>query len=34
MTTVGATYPLAEAAEAQQASDAGHNRGKLVLTVN
>lgn len=34
VTTVGATYPLAEAAQAQQASDAGHNRGKLVLTVN
>jgi NADPH:quinone reductase-like Zn-dependent oxidoreductase len=33
VTTVGATYPLAEAARAQQASDAGHNRGKLVLTV-
>ncbi|MER7177179.1 NADP-dependent oxidoreductase [Streptomyces mesophilus] len=32
VTTVRA-YPLAEAAEAQQASDAGHVRGKLVLTV-
>ncbi|MDQ1041191.1 NADPH:quinone reductase-like Zn-dependent oxidoreductase [Streptomyces sp. V3I8] len=31
--TVGAAYPLAAAAEAQQASDAGHSRGKLVLTV-
>ncbi|CAM5644084.1 NADP-dependent oxidoreductase OS=Streptomyces tendae OX=1932 GN=F3L20_09400 PE=4 SV=1 [Streptomyces tendae] len=34
VTTVGATYPLARAAQAQQASDAGHNRGKIVLTVN
>jgi NADPH:quinone reductase-like Zn-dependent oxidoreductase len=34
VTTLGATYPLAEAARAQQASDAGHNRGKLVLTVD
>ncbi|MER6689884.1 zinc-binding dehydrogenase [Streptomyces minutiscleroticus] len=34
MTTISATYPLAEAARAQQASDAGHNRGKIVLTVN
>ncbi|GJF34142.1 NADPH:quinone reductase [Kitasatospora sp. NE20-6] len=34
VTTVGATYPLAEAAEAQQASDRGHNRGKIVLTVD
>ncbi|WAP53666.1 NADP-dependent oxidoreductase [Streptomyces sp. S465] len=33
VTTVGATYPLGEAAEAQRASDAGHGRGKLVLTV-
>ncbi|MFF7331678.1 alcohol dehydrogenase catalytic domain-containing protein [Streptomyces sp. NPDC008150] len=33
VTTVGATYPLAEAAKAQQASDGGHNRGKIVLTV-
>ncbi|MFD6292385.1 NADP-dependent oxidoreductase [Streptomyces sp. NPDC060205] len=31
--TVGATYPLADAAKAQQTSDAGHGRGKLVLTV-
>ncbi|MGP4049631.1 NADP-dependent oxidoreductase [Streptomyces sp. 2A115] len=31
--TVGATYPLTDAAKAQQASDAGHSRGKLVLTV-
>ncbi|GGY00799.1 NADPH:quinone reductase [Streptomyces minutiscleroticus] len=34
VTTISATYPLAEAAKAQQASDAGHNRGKIVLTVN
>ncbi|WP_326807628.1 NADP-dependent oxidoreductase [Streptomyces sp. NBC_01775] len=34
VTTLSATYPLAEAAKAQQASDAGHNRGKLVLIVN
>jgi NADPH:quinone reductase-like Zn-dependent oxidoreductase len=33
ITTVAATYPLAEAAAAQRASDAGHVRGKLVLTV-
>ncbi|WP_320779924.1 NADP-dependent oxidoreductase [Streptomyces sp. CRN 30] len=33
VTTVGAAYPLSEAAEAQRVSDAGHNRGKLVLTV-
>ncbi|MFI6486226.1 NADP-dependent oxidoreductase [Streptomyces sp. NPDC050564] len=33
VTTVAATYPLAEAATAQQISDAGHVRGKLVLTV-
>ncbi|OON77020.1 NADP-dependent oxidoreductase [Streptomyces tsukubensis] len=32
--TVGATHPLADAAQAQQASDAGHSRGKLVLTVD
>ncbi|MGW3943697.1 NADP-dependent oxidoreductase [Streptomyces phaeochromogenes] len=32
--TVGATYPLTDAAKAQQASDAGHSRGKLVLTVD
>ncbi|WP_221348371.1 NADP-dependent oxidoreductase [Streptomyces beigongshangae] len=32
--TVGATYPLAEAATAQQVSDSGHGRGKLVLTVD
>jgi NADPH:quinone reductase-like Zn-dependent oxidoreductase len=30
---VGASYPLAEAAEAQRVSEAGHGRGKLVLTV-
>ncbi|MBM7439334.1 NADP-dependent oxidoreductase [Streptomyces sp. HB132] len=34
VTTLSATYPLAEAAKAQQASDAGHSRGKIVLTVN
>ncbi|MEU9064586.1 NADP-dependent oxidoreductase [Streptomyces sp. NPDC048430] len=34
VTTLSATYPLAQAALAQQASDAGHNRGKIVLTVN
>lgn len=34
VTTVGATYPLADAAKAQQVSDAGHGRGKLVLTVD
>jgi NADPH:quinone reductase-like Zn-dependent oxidoreductase len=34
VTTVGAIHPLAQAAQAQQASDAGHSRGKLVLTVN
>ncbi|MFJ7999221.1 NADP-dependent oxidoreductase [Streptomyces sp. NPDC096310] len=34
VTTLSATYPLAQAAQAQQASDAGHNRGKIVLTVN
>ncbi|MBP0461253.1 NADP-dependent oxidoreductase [Streptomyces montanisoli] len=33
-TTVGATHPLADAARAQQASDAGHSRGKLVITVD
>ncbi|NSL43327.1 NADP-dependent oxidoreductase [Streptomyces sp. 8P21H-1] len=32
--TVGATYPLADAATAQQVSDSGHGRGKLVLTVS
>jgi NADPH:quinone reductase-like Zn-dependent oxidoreductase len=31
---IGATYPLAEAVEAQRASEAGHGRGKLVLTVD
>jgi NADPH:quinone reductase-like Zn-dependent oxidoreductase len=30
---IGATYPLAEAAEAQRATEGGHGRGKLVLTV-
>ncbi|MFH8984320.1 NADP-dependent oxidoreductase [Streptomyces varsoviensis] len=33
VTAVGTTYPLADAAKAQQASDAGHSRGKIVLTV-
>jgi NADPH:quinone reductase-like Zn-dependent oxidoreductase len=33
VTTVGATYPLARAAAAQDVSDRGHVRGKLVLTV-
>jgi NADPH:quinone reductase-like Zn-dependent oxidoreductase len=33
VTTVAATYPLAEAAAAQQVSDGGHVRGKLVVTV-
>ena len=32
--TLGARHPLAEAAKAQQASDSGHSRGKLVLTVD
>jgi NADPH:quinone reductase-like Zn-dependent oxidoreductase len=34
VTTVGAAYPLADAAGAQRASDAGHNRGKVVLTLD
>jgi NADPH:quinone reductase-like Zn-dependent oxidoreductase len=34
VTTLSARYPLAEAAKAQQASDSGHSRGKLVLTVD
>ncbi|MFJ3671235.1 NADP-dependent oxidoreductase [Streptomyces sp. NPDC090106] len=34
VTTISATHPLTDAAKAQQASDAGHNRGKIVLTVN
>ncbi|MEU3460688.1 NADP-dependent oxidoreductase [Streptomyces sp. NPDC006733] len=34
VTTVGATHPLADAAKAQEASDAGHSCGKLVLTVD
>jgi len=33
VTTVGAVYALDEAVKAQEASDAGHGRGKLVLTV-
>ncbi|MET7683650.1 NADP-dependent oxidoreductase [Streptomyces sp. NPDC005423] len=32
--TVGATYPLTHAAKAQQTSDTGHSRGKLVLTID
>ena len=31
---IGGTYPLEQAAEAQRASEAGHGRGKLVLTVD
>jgi NADPH:quinone reductase-like Zn-dependent oxidoreductase len=31
-TTVAGTYALAEAAEAQRLSDAGHAGGKIVLT--
>ncbi|GHE78820.1 NADPH:quinone reductase [Streptomyces longispororuber] len=34
VTTLSATYPLAHAAQAQQTSDTGHNRGKIVLTVH
>ncbi|MEU0163010.1 NADP-dependent oxidoreductase [Streptomyces sp. NPDC006261] len=34
LTTTVTAYPLAKAAEAQRASDAGHVRGKLVLTVD
>ncbi|MCQ9132165.1 NADP-dependent oxidoreductase [Streptomyces hilarionis] len=34
VTTISAAYPLADAAKAQEASDAGHNRGKIVLTVD
>ncbi|WP_435135988.1 NADP-dependent oxidoreductase [Actinacidiphila sp. bgisy144] len=34
VTTISAVHPLAEAARAQQASDGGHNRGKIVLTVD
>ncbi|WND36763.1 NADP-dependent oxidoreductase [Streptomyces sp. BB1-1-1] len=34
LTTTVTAYPLAHAAEAQRASDAGHVRGKLVLTVD
>lgn len=34
LTTTVTAYPLAKAADAQQASDAGHVRGKLVLTVD
>ena len=30
---IGATYPLEQAAEAQRASESGHGRGKIVLTV-
>ncbi|MFD1149919.1 NADP-dependent oxidoreductase [Saccharothrix hoggarensis] len=32
-TTVAATFPLVEAAEAHRLSDSGHARGKVVLTV-
>ena len=31
---IGATYPLTEAADAQRVSEAGHGRGKLVITVD
>lgn len=34
LTTTVTSYPLAKAADAQQASDAGHVRGKLVLAVD
>ncbi|MDN4609530.1 NADP-dependent oxidoreductase [Arthrobacter burdickii] len=34
ITTTVTTYPLSRAAEAQQASDTGHVRGKLVLTID
>lgn len=34
LTTTVTTYPLSRAAEAQQVSDTGHVRGKLVLTVD
>ncbi|WP_097273595.1 NADP-dependent oxidoreductase [Streptomyces sp. TLI_55] len=34
LTTTVTAYPLAQAAEAQGASDTGHVRGKLVLTVD
>jgi NADPH:quinone reductase-like Zn-dependent oxidoreductase len=33
-TTIADSYPLAEAAAAQRVSDAGHARGKLLLTVS
>jgi NADPH:quinone reductase-like Zn-dependent oxidoreductase len=32
-TTIAATFPLEEAAEAQRQNEAGHARGKIVLTV-
>ena len=32
-TTIAATFPLEEAAEAQRQSESGHGRGKIVLTV-
>jgi NADPH:quinone reductase-like Zn-dependent oxidoreductase len=32
-TTIAATFPLQEAAQAQRQSEAGHGRGKIVLTV-
>jgi hypothetical protein len=34
LVTTVAAYPLDQAATAQQVSDAGHVRGKLVLTVD
>jgi len=34
LTVTVTAYPLAKAADAQQASDAGHVRGKLVITVD
>jgi len=33
-TTIAATFPLEEAAEAQRQSESGHGRGKIVLTVD
>ncbi|MBR7830540.1 NADP-dependent oxidoreductase [Actinospica sp. MGRD01-02] len=33
-TTVTATFPLEEAAEAQRLNEAGHGRGKIVITVD
>jgi NADPH:quinone reductase-like Zn-dependent oxidoreductase len=34
LVTTFTAYPLEQAAAAQQVSDAGHVRGKLVLTVD